>query len=208
MCARHSATGSARSRRTAFSTASQSVSTSGLPNTCRAQPAFGAATIVQLTSRSLTMRPHSAATSRGRALPTRAPSRSDSSSGSGSPLTCIYAPLSAASVLSIVISQGAEVPKEASGPSSIKARVKCRSKYLDSTRDAPARYAARAISRASGAFSTWAKTTTSCPGRTSTPTETASSARRLRRLATSFTAGSSPYHWRVAASGGGILAGG
>ena len=45
MCVRHAATGSASSSRTVEPTASQSLSTSGSPNTASAQPAFGLPTI-------------------------------------------------------------------------------------------------------------------------------------------------------------------
>lgn len=107
-CKRHAATGSGRSRRTAFSIAFQRASMSGSPKTWRAHAGVAAGTIVQLTAESFTRCTHFAFTSLGRAFPTRSPGRSASKSGSGSPDTWIYAPFSASSVSSILISHGAE----------------------------------------------------------------------------------------------------
>src|SRR5260370_27928733 len=94
-------------------------------------------------------------------------------------------PFSAVSVSSMLRVEGADALSDSSGPSSTSARVKCRSWYLGSTSLAPARYAARAISRARGACSTSPLITTSCPGCTLAHTEIVSSARRIRRSASS-----------------------
>ena len=53
-CSCHACTGSSASSRIAVATACQRRSTSGSPKTVRAQPSFGAGTITQLMSRSVT----------------------------------------------------------------------------------------------------------------------------------------------------------
>src|SRR5260370_34028860 len=94
-------------------------------------------------------------------------------------------PFSAVSVSSMLRLQGADAPSDSSGPSSTSARVKLRLWYLGSTSLAPARYAARAISRARGACSPSPLITTSFLVNDTATTEIVSSARRIRRSASS-----------------------
>jgi hypothetical protein len=88
---RQAATGSPSSSLVQRATASQRRSTSGSPNTFSAQPSFGNATPVQLTVRSAICPRMISVSSFIWARPTRSPSRSAISSGSGSPVVAIRA---------------------------------------------------------------------------------------------------------------------
>ncbi len=126
-CVLHAATGSGSSILVARATASHRRSTSGSPKTCVAQPAFGAATIVQFTCRPVMFSSIATRMSFGSALPTRDGSRSESRSGSGFPAREMSAGFSSGQRLIQSRRYGADQPISLSGPSSIAARRRCRS---------------------------------------------------------------------------------
>jgi hypothetical protein len=124
----HAAVGSRSSSRVQNATASQSRSTSGSPKTWRAHPSVGYARPDQLIAPSRKAVIWISIASFGRARPTRSPSRSCSSSGSGSPVVARRAARSSFIARNRSTTHGGDHSSTSSDADSIIARRACWSK--------------------------------------------------------------------------------